>query len=85
MAGLGILWTIIIGCVAGALAGWIMKGKGFGFFINILLGLVGSVIGGWAYALLGITSSGGIWGTLVMSTIGAIVLIFIVSLFNKKK
>lgn len=85
MAGLGILWTIIIGCAAGAIAGWIMKGKGFGFFINILLGLIGSIVGGWAYGLLGLTASTGKWGTLVMSTIGAIILIFIVSLFKKKK
>lgn len=85
MAGLGILWTIIIGCAAGAIAGWIMKGKGFGFFINILLGLVGSIVGGWAYELLGLRASTGKWGTLVMSTIGAIILIFIVSLFKKKK
>lgn len=85
MAGLGFLWSVIIGLAAGAIAGWIMKGKGSGFIMNLLLGLVGSVVGGWVYGLLGISSTGGKWGALVMSTIGAIVLLFVVSLFRGKK
>lgn len=81
---MGILWSLLVGLVAGALAGWIMKGKGFGFIVNTVLGLVGGVIGGWIYSLLGISSSGGIWGNLVMATIGAVVLLFIASRFRKK-
>ncbi len=84
MGGLGIIWSIIVGLLAGVIAGKIMKGKGFGFIMNVIIGLVGGVIGGWAYSLLGISSSGGIWGNLVMATIGAIILLFIVSLFKKK-
>lgn len=84
MEGLGIIWSIIVGLLAGAIAGWIMKGKGFGFFMNVIIGLVGGVIGGWTYGLLGISSTGGIWGNLVMATVGAIILLFLVSLFKKK-
>lgn len=84
MGGLGLIWSLVVGLLAGAIAGWIMKGKGFGFFINILVGLVGGVIGGWAYGLLGISSKGGVWGSLVMATIGAVILLFIISLFKKK-
>lgn len=84
MEGLGIVWTIIIGLLAGAIAGWIMKGKGFGFFLNIIIGLIGSFVGGWIYGLLGI-SSYGIIGNLLMATIGAIALLFVFSLLNKKK
>lgn len=80
---MGIIWSIIIGVLAGAIAGWLMKGGGFGFLINLLVGLVGSVLGGWIYGMLGI-SSGGILGSLVMSIIGAVVLIWVVSLFKKK-
>jgi uncharacterized membrane protein YeaQ/YmgE (transglycosylase-associated protein family) len=81
--GLGILWSIIIGIAAGAIAGWIMKGRGFGIVINLIVGLVGSLLGGWIYRLLGI-GSGGILGTLLMSVIGAVVLLWIISLFKKK-
>lgn len=84
MEGLGFIWSIIIGLLAGAIAGWIMKGKGSGFFLNLFLGLIGSVIGGWVYGLLGISATGGKWGVLVMSTIGAVVLLFIVSLLRGK-
>lgn len=84
MDGLGILWSVIIGVLAGAIAGWIMKGSGFGFFLNLIVGLIGSVLGGWIYGLLGITT-GGILGVLLMSIVGAVVLLWIVSLFRKKK
>lgn len=85
MDGLGFLWSVIVGLLAGAIAGRIMKGRGFGFILNLIVGLVGSVVGGWTYSLLGISSNGGVWGALVMSTIGAVVLLFIISLFKKKK
>lgn len=83
MEGLGILWSIIIGVAAGAIAGWIMKGSGFGFILNLIVGLLGSVLGGWLYDLFGF-SSGGILGILLMSVVGAVVLLWIVSLFRKK-
>lgn len=85
MEGLGIIWSIIVGIAAGAIAGYLMKGKGFGLIWNLIIGLVGSVIGGWAYGLLGASPKGGIWGTLIMSTVGAIILLFIISLFRKSK
>lgn len=84
MGGLGFLWSILVGLAAGAIAGWLMKGKGFGFFINIIIGLVGGLVGGLIYSLLGISHSGGVWGSLVMATIGAVILLYVVSLFKKK-
>ncbi len=83
MGGLGILWSIIIGILAGAIAGWLMKGSGFGIIVNLIVGLIGSVLGGWIYGLLGI-STGGILGVLIMSVIGAVVLIWLVSFFSRK-
>ncbi len=83
MEGLGIIWSIIIGVAAGAIAGWLMRGHGFGFIVNLIVGLVGSTLGGWIYGLLGI-GSGGIVGALIMSVIGAVVLLWIISLFRKK-
>ncbi len=80
------IWYIIIGLVAGFAAGKITKGRGFGFFINIIVGIIGGVLGGWLFNLMGIaTREGSIIGNLIMSTVGAVVLLCIVSLFSKSK
>ena len=75
------LWFIIIGIVAGYVAGKIMRGGGFGLIVNLVVG----IIGGWLFSLLGIYSTGGIIGSLVVATIGAIVLLWIVSLFSGRR
>ena len=54
---MGFIWYIIIGIVAGFLAGKIMRGGGFGLVINLLLGILGGVLGGWVFALFGLTVS----------------------------
>ena len=48
---MGFIWYIIIGIIAGFLAGKIMRGGGFGLIINLLLGILGGVLGGWVFAL----------------------------------
>lgn len=65
---------IVIGLVAGWLAGKLMRGSGFGLVIDILLGLIGAVIGGWIFDALGIGVYGPI-GLLAMATVGAVVLV----------
>ncbi|MEN6588662.1 MAG: GlsB/YeaQ/YmgE family stress response membrane protein [Proteiniphilum sp.] len=79
---MGWIWWIIIGAVAGWLAGKLMRGGGFGFLVNLLVGIAGGVIGGWVFGLLGI-SSGGIIGSLVTALVGAILLLWIISLFKR--
>ena len=78
------IWYIIIGIVAGFLAGKIMRGGGFGLIINLLLGIIGGVLGGWVFALFGLAASGLI-GSLITSTVGAILVLWIDSLFSKSK
>ncbi len=78
------IWFIIIGIVAGFLAGQIMKGKGFGLIINLLVGIGGAVLGGWLFGKLGINLGDGLIGSLVTAFLGAIVLLFIISLFKNK-
>ncbi|HBG58914.1 MAG TPA: GlsB/YeaQ/YmgE family stress response membrane protein, partial [Porphyromonadaceae bacterium] len=73
----------IIGAVAGWLAGKLMRGGGFGFLVNLLVGIAGGVIGGWVFDKLGI-STGGVIGNLVTALVGAILLLWIISLFKKK-
>jgi uncharacterized membrane protein YeaQ/YmgE (transglycosylase-associated protein family) len=79
------IWYILIGILAGYVAGKLTKGKGFGFFINLIVGIIGGVLGGWLFGLMGISvNNGSIIGNLVCSTVGAIALLCIVSLFSKK-
>ena len=72
-----LIWQIVIGILAGFLAGKIMRGRGYGVLMDLLLGIVGSMLGGAVFGLLGLYSSG-IVGQLVVATVGAILLIYIV-------
>ncbi|WP_246037054.1 GlsB/YeaQ/YmgE family stress response membrane protein [Thalassotalea litorea] len=72
---------LIIGGVAGWLAGLLMKGGGFGLIGNIIVGIIGAVIGGYVFGLLGI-SAGGILGSIITATVGAAILLFIVKLIK---
>lgn len=80
---MGFLWYIIIGIVAGLAAGRLMRGGGFGIIINLLVGIIGGVLGGWLFGLAGINVGNGVIGSLISSTIGAIFLLWVVSLFNR--
>ena len=64
--------TLLIGLVAGWLAGMLMRGSGYGIFMDLLLGLIGAVVGRWVFGALGIAAFGAI-GFLAMSTVGAVV------------
>jgi uncharacterized membrane protein YeaQ/YmgE (transglycosylase-associated protein family) len=79
----GILYSIIIGAVAGWLAGKLMKGGGFGILVNIILGIVGGVVGNWLFNTLGVSLMGGWPGDLLTGVIGAAVVLFIAGLFKK--
>ena len=78
-----LLWTIIIGIVAGFLAGKVVKGKGFGLIFNLLVGVGGAILGGWIFGQLGISIGTGLISTLITAFIGAIVLLFIINLLKK--
>ena len=80
---MNIILYLLIGAVAGWLAGQIMRGGGFGLFWNIIIGIIGGFIGGWLMSLLNIQKAGLLW-ELIVSVIGAVVLLFVVSLFKKK-
>ena len=77
------LYSIIIGAVAGWLAGKLMKGGGFGILINIILGIVGGFVGNWLFNKLGVSLMDGIVGDLLTGVIGAAVVLFIAGLFKK--
>jgi uncharacterized membrane protein YeaQ/YmgE (transglycosylase-associated protein family) len=77
-----LIWEIIIGILAGFLAGKIVKGSGMGVLLDLIVGIVGSIIGGWVFTLLGLAAYGLI-GQLVMATVGAIILLLIVRAIKK--
>lgn len=78
--------SLIIFLAVGALVGWlagnIVKGRGFGAIGNIVVGIVGSVLGGFVFGLLGITA-GGFLGSVIMAVIGAVILLYVISLIKK--
>lgn len=78
-----LLWPIILGVVAGFLAGKIMKGKGFGLIFNLLVGVGGAILGGWLFGQFGISVGTGLVSTLITALIGAIALLFIINLLKK--
>lgn len=78
-----IIWFLIVGAIAGWLAGLITKGSGFGLLGNIVLGIVGAVIGGFIFRSLGWFSSGTL-GTIFMALIGALIVLFLAGIFRRK-
>lgn len=79
-----ILWFLIIGVVAGWLAGQIFRGGGYGLWGDLAVGVVGALVGGYVFGLLGIAAYGLI-GSLVTSTIGALLLLWVLRLFSKPR
>ena len=77
------LYFIIIGAIAGWLAGKIMQGGGFGLLMNMVLGIIGGVVGGWLFSFLGFSADGGILGSLVTAVVGAILILYVGRLIKK--
>lgn len=81
---MGWIGTIIVGLLAGLIGSAIMRGGSIGWLKSMILGLLGSVVGGLVYSLLGAEAGESFWPQLVVSTIGACVILFVVGLFRKK-
>lgn len=79
----GIIAWLIIGAIAGWLAGVLVKGGGFGLIVDIIVGIVGAFIGGWLAGLLGIHIGGGMISSIITAIVGAVILLFIVRLFRR--
>ena len=78
------VYSIIIGFISGFLAGKIMRGSGFGLLWNCLLGLLGGVVGGHVLGWLGISWGDTTIGTIATAVVGAVIVLWLASLFNKK-
>ena len=78
----GLIWWIVVGLVAGWLAGKVMKGGGYGVLMDIILGIAGAILGGWVFGIIGI-HAGGLIGSIVVAFIGAVILVWIIRQIKK--
>jgi uncharacterized membrane protein YeaQ/YmgE (transglycosylase-associated protein family) len=74
----GLIAWIVVGLVAGWLAGVVMKGGGFGLVGDIVVGLIGALVGGFVFSLITGGGSAGFWGSILVAFIGAVILIAVV-------
>ena len=78
-----ILRLLIVGLVAGWLAGRVMKGGGYGVVLDIVLGILGAIVGGWIFGALNIWPGGGIIGGILVAFVGAVLLVWIARQLKK--
>lgn len=80
---MNLLWFLIVGLVAGWLAGVLVKGGGFGLIGDLVVGVIGAVLGGWLFGTLGVSAGGGLIGSIIVATIGAVVLLVVIRLIKR--
>lgn len=78
-----LVYWIIVGLIAGWLAGQVMKGGGYGVVVDIILGILGGIIGGWVFGALGIFPGGGIIGGIIVAFVGAVILVAITRVLKR--
>ncbi len=78
-----LLITLLIGAIAGWLAGQIVHGTSFGLLGDILIGIVGALLASWLFPTLGLHLGGGILASIIAATLGAVILLMIVGLIRR--
>lgn len=76
-----IIWTLLVGLLAGWLAGLAVRGYGFGVIGNIVVGVIGAFIGNWVFAVLGMGDGTGM--SFVSAFVGSVILLFVAGLFRR--
>jgi uncharacterized membrane protein YeaQ/YmgE (transglycosylase-associated protein family) len=80
---MSIIAALIIGAIAGWLAGLIVRGAGFGLIGNIVIGIIGALVAGWLLPQLGVSLGSGTTRDIINATIGAVVVLVILSLVRR--
>jgi uncharacterized membrane protein YeaQ/YmgE (transglycosylase-associated protein family) len=78
-----LLAWLIVGAIAGWLAGLVVKGYGFGLIGNIVVGIVGAVIAGWLFPKIGINLGTGMIAAIINAVIGAVILLVVIGLIRR--
>jgi uncharacterized membrane protein YeaQ/YmgE (transglycosylase-associated protein family) len=81
---MGFLTWIVVGLIAGWLAGQVMKGGGYGILVDIILGICGGFLGGWLFGFLHLWQGAGLIGSIIEAFVGAVILVWITRLIKKK-
>ena len=77
-----LIWFLLVGLIAGWLAGRVMRGGGFGVIGDMIVGIIGALLGGWLFGVLGI-HAGGLVGSIITAFVGAVVLILILRVIRR--
>jgi len=77
-----LIWFLLVGLIAGWLAGMIMRGGGFGLVGDMIVGVIGALLGGWLFGVLGI-HAGGLIGAIITAFVGAIILIALLRVIRR--
>lgn len=85
LTDVGWIGYIVIGAIAGWIAGKIVKGSGSGILMNIVIGIVGALIGGFLLSFFLDTAGGGWWFTLFTAILGSVILLWLVGLVQRKR
>ena len=80
---MGIIAALVIGAIAGWLAGQIVRGAGFGLIGNIVIGILGALVASWVLPQLGIVLASGTLGAILDATVGAVIILVILSLVRR--
>lgn len=80
---MSLIWFLIVGLIAGFLAGKVMRGGGFGLIGDIIVGVIGALLGGWLFGTLGIGLGGGLIGSIIVAFIGAVILLWLIRLVRR--
>lgn len=80
---MNLIWFLVVGVVAGWLAGKLVKGGGFGLLGDLVVGIIGAFVGGFLFSSLGVSAGGGLIGSIVVATLGAVVLLVAVRLIKR--
>jgi len=78
----GLIWFLLIGLIAGWLAGRVMRGGGFGVIGDMIVGVIGALLGGWLFGVLGI-AAGGLIVAIITAFVGAVILILLLRLIRR--
>jgi uncharacterized membrane protein YeaQ/YmgE (transglycosylase-associated protein family) len=78
-----LLWVVLVGLIAGWASGKIMRGSGYGPLTDIVIGICGSLVGGWLLRVLGFYTTGGLLPSVLVATLGAVVLIALVRMLKR--
>jgi uncharacterized membrane protein YeaQ/YmgE (transglycosylase-associated protein family) len=80
---MSLIWFLLVGLIAGWLAGKVMRGGGFGLIGDLIVGVIGALLGGWLFGTLGIGMGGGLLGSIIVAFIGAVILLWLLRLIRR--